>query len=98
MRTETSSTTWVVPLRSSRAGPLTVRVRLRPGRAPAARCPALTVDRPALPRSDGDEFDDVGCTVAQQPGGTSHGARSAPAREGAGGKVPGSDGGSAGPS
>jgi hypothetical protein len=47
---------------------------------------------------DGDEFDDVGCSVAQQPGGTSHGARSAQAREGAGGKVPGSDGGSAGPS
>jgi hypothetical protein len=45
---------------------------------------------------DGDEFDDVGCTVAQQPGGTSHGARSAEARERAGGKVPGSDGGSAG--
>ena len=43
--------------------------------------------------ADGDEFDDVGCTVAQQPGGTSHGARSAQAREGAGGKVPGSDGG-----
>jgi hypothetical protein len=40
----------------------------------------------------------VGCTVAQQPGGTSHGARSAQAREGAGGKVPRSDGGSAGPS
>ena len=47
---------------------------------------------------DGDEFDDVGCTVAQQPGGTSHGARSAQARERAGGKVPGSDGGSAGAS
>jgi len=48
--------------------------------------------------ADGDEFDDVGCTVAQQPGGSSHGARSAQARERAGGKVPGSDGGSAGPS
>jgi hypothetical protein len=47
---------------------------------------------------DGNVFDDVGCTVAQQPGGTSHGARSAQNREGAGGKVPGSDGGSAGPS
>ena len=46
--------------------------------------------------ADGDEFDDVGCTVAQQPGGTSHGARSAQARERAGGKLPGSGGGSAG--
>jgi len=45
---------------------------------------------------DGDEFDDVGCSVAQQPGGTSHGARSAQARERAGGKLPGSDSGSAG--
>ena len=45
---------------------------------------------------DGDEFDDVGCTVAQQPGGTSHGAHSAKTREQAGGKLPGSDGGSAG--
>jgi hypothetical protein len=45
---------------------------------------------------DGDEFDDVGCSVAQQPGGTSHGARSAQARERAGGKLPGSDGVSAG--
>ena len=47
---------------------------------------------------DGDEFDDVGCTVAQQPGGTSHGARSARAGERAGGTLPGSDGGSAGSS
>jgi hypothetical protein len=47
---------------------------------------------------DGDEFDDVGCSVAQQPGGTSHGACSAQARERAGGKLPGSDGGSAGAS
>ena len=45
---------------------------------------------------DGDEFDDVGCSVAQQPGGTSHGARSAQARERADGKLAGSDGGSAG--
>jgi len=45
---------------------------------------------------DGDEFDDVGCSVAQQPGGTSHGARSAQARERAAGKLPGSEGGSAG--
>src|SRR5208282_3206647 len=45
---------------------------------------------------DGDEFDDVGCSVAQQPGGTSHGARSAQARERAGGGLPGSDSGSAG--
>jgi hypothetical protein len=42
---------------------------------------------------DGDEFDDVGCSVAQQPGGTSHGARSAQARERADGKLAGSDGG-----
>jgi len=47
---------------------------------------------------DGDEFDDVGCSVALQPGGTSHGARSAQARERAGGKLPGSDSGSAGAS
>jgi hypothetical protein len=47
---------------------------------------------------DGDEFDDVGCSVAQQPGGTSHGARSPPTRERAGGKLPGSDGGSGGSS
>src|SRR5208282_1902731 len=47
---------------------------------------------------DGDEFDDVGCSVAQQPGGTSHGTRSAQAREGAGGGLPGSEGGSAGTS
>jgi hypothetical protein len=47
---------------------------------------------------DGDEFDDVGCSVAQQPGGTSHGARSAQARERAGGTLPGCDGGSAGAS
>jgi hypothetical protein len=46
---------------------------------------------------DGDEFDDVGCSVAQQPGGTSHGARSAQTRERAGGKLPGSDAGSDGP-
>ncbi len=45
---------------------------------------------------DGDEFDDVGCTVAQQPGGTSHRARSAQTREGAGGKLLGSEGGAAG--
>jgi hypothetical protein len=45
---------------------------------------------------DGDEFDDVGCTVAQQPGGTSHGARSAQVRERAGGKLAGADGGAAG--
>jgi hypothetical protein len=47
---------------------------------------------------DGDEFDDVGCSVAQQPGGPSHGARSAQARERAGGKLPGAEGGSAGAS
>jgi hypothetical protein len=45
---------------------------------------------------DGDEFDDVGCTVAQQPGGTSHGTRSAQAGERPDGKGPSSDGGSAG--
>ena len=47
---------------------------------------------------DGDEFDDVGCTVAQQPGGTSHGARSAQAGERSGGKLAGSEGGAAGAS
>jgi hypothetical protein len=45
---------------------------------------------------DGDEFDEVGCTVAQQPGGTSHGARSAHSRERAGGKLAGAEGGAAG--
>jgi len=47
---------------------------------------------------DGDEFDDVGCSVAKLPGGTSHGAHSARAGERPDGKVPGSDGGSAGAS
>ena len=47
---------------------------------------------------DGDEFDDVGCSVALQPDGTSHGAHSAQTRERAGGKMPGSDSGSAGSS
>jgi hypothetical protein len=45
---------------------------------------------------DGDEFDDVGCSVAQQPGGTAHGARSAKTRERAGGKLAGAEGGAAG--
>ena len=48
--------------------------------------------------ADGDEFDEVGCSVALQPGGPAHGAHSAQTRERAGGKVPGSDGGSAGAS
>jgi hypothetical protein len=48
--------------------------------------------------ADGNEFDEVGCSVALQPGGPSHGAHSAQTRERAGGKVPGSDGGSAGAS
>ena len=47
---------------------------------------------------DGDEFDDVGCSVALQPDGTAHGAHSAHTRERAGGKLPGSDSGSAGSS
>ena len=45
---------------------------------------------------DGDEFDDVGCSVAQQPGGSSHGAHSAKTRERAGGKLAGAEGGAAG--
>jgi hypothetical protein len=45
---ETSSTTWVVVSRSSRAGLLTVRVRLRPGSAPAASSLALTAGLLAL--------------------------------------------------
>lgn len=46
--------------------------------------------------SDGDEFDDVGCTVAQQPGQTCHGAHSGQVGEQGGGKVPGCGGGSDG--
>ena len=46
--------------------------------------------------SDGDEFDDVGCSVAQQPGQASHGAHSGQVAERGGGKVPGSGGGSDG--
>ena len=45
--------------------------------------------------SDGDEFDDVGCSVAQQPGQTSHGAHSGQVRE-RGGRMPGAGGGSDG--
>jgi hypothetical protein len=40
---ETSSTTWVVVLRSSLAGLLTAHVRLRPGSGLAASWLALTV-------------------------------------------------------
>ena len=47
---------------------------------------------------DGNEFDDVGCSVAQRPAASSHSARSAQARERASGKMPGSDSGSAGAS
>jgi hypothetical protein len=59
---------------------------------------ALLVAGVEVGYADGNEFDDVGCSVAQQPGGTSQGARSAQARERAGGGVPGSHGGSAGAS
>jgi len=89
---------------------LSRRAEFAPAEAAAGRAPALAWAGLRLAAAvllaagvvagyaDGDEFNDVGCTVAQQPGGTSHGARSAQAREGAGGKVPGSDGASAGPS
>jgi len=89
---------------------LSKRAEFAPAEAAAGRAPALAWAGLRLAAAvllaagvvagyaDGDEFNDVGCTVAQQPGGTSHGARSAQAREGAGGKVPGSDGASAGPS
>ncbi len=43
---------------------------------------------------DGDLFDDVGCSVAQQPRRVSHGADSGQVGEHPDGKVPGSDGGS----
>ncbi len=56
----------------------------------------LLVAGVAVGLGDGNEFDDVGCSVAQQPGGASHGGRSAQAGERGGGKVPGSDGGTAG--
>jgi hypothetical protein len=46
--------------------------------------------------ADGDEFDEVGCSVAMQPGGTSHGAHSGRPREREGGKPAGPDAGSAG--
>jgi hypothetical protein len=45
---ETSSTTWVVVLRSSLAGLLTAHVRLRPASAPAASCPVLKAGLLAL--------------------------------------------------
>lgn len=45
---------------------------------------------------DGNEFDDVGCSVAQRPAASSHDARSAQARERPSGKMPDSDNGSAG--
>jgi hypothetical protein len=73
------------------------------GRATALACAALKFVGMLLlaagvvaAYADGDEFDDVGCTVAQQPGGPSHRARSAQTREGAGGKLPGAEGGAAG--
>ncbi len=56
----------------------------------------LLVAGVAVGLGDGNEFDDVGCTVAQRPGGVSHSGRSAQAGERGGGKVPGSDGGPAG--
>ncbi len=48
--------------------------------------------------ADGNEFDDVGCSVALRPARTSHEARSGQTRERAGGKMPGSGGGAAGSS
>ena len=87
---------------------LSRRAEFAPAEAAAGRAPALAWAGLRLAAAvllaagvvagyaDGDEFDDVGCTVAQQPGGTSHGARSAQARERPGGKLPGSEGGSAG--
>jgi len=76
---------------------LSRRAEFAPAEAAAGRAPALAWAGLRLAAAvllaagvvagyaDGDEFDDVGCSVAQQPGGTSHGARSAPARGGAGG-------------
>jgi hypothetical protein len=87
---------------------LSKRAEFAPAEAASGRAPALAWAGLRLAAAvllaagvvagyaDGDEFDDVGCTVAQQPGGTSHGARSAPAREGAGGKLAGAEGGAAG--
>jgi hypothetical protein len=46
--------------------------------------------------ADGDDLDEVGCTVAHQPDGDSHGGHSAQARQGGGGKVPGHGDGSGG--
>ena len=45
--------------------------------------------------ADGNEFDEVGCSVALQPSGTSRGAHSAESRATGGNKEPGSGGGSA---
>ena len=45
---ETSSTTWVVALRSSLAGLLTGHVRVRPGSARGAGCLGLTAGRLAV--------------------------------------------------
>ena len=46
--------------------------------------------------ADGDEFDEVGCSVALLPGEGSHAANAGQPREREGGKLPRSDGGSAG--
>ncbi len=70
------------------------------GRAPALAWAALKVIGMLLLAAgvefgyaDGNEFDEVGCTVAQQPGGTAHGAHSGKTREHAGGKLAGAEGG-----
>jgi hypothetical protein len=75
----------------------------RGGRAPALARAALKFAAVLLlgagvvaGYADADDMDDVGCTVAQQPGGISHSGHSAQGGERPGGKVPGSDGGSDG--
>src|SRR5467141_1680328 len=45
---------------------------------------------------DGDEFDEAGCSVAQQPGGSCHGSPSDQAREGGDENLSGAGGGSGG--
>jgi hypothetical protein len=45
---------------------------------------------------DGDEFDEAGCTVAQQPGGASHREHSHGSQDGGGGNAPESGGAGAG--
>ena len=81
-----------------------------PGAPGAAAGPTATLVRTALKIAgallvaagvgvglgDGNELDDVGCSVARQPGGTSHRVHSGQSKEGADDKTPDCGGGSGG--